>query len=83
MSQEKFEFFLPMNIDFAFEALRKFALFRYGGFEFELLVMSQFFFDPVDVCTHFITDPKDPDVLDGRKSATETQPAYIIIRDGL
>ena len=26
-----------MNIDFAFEALQKLAIFRYGGFEFEAL----------------------------------------------
>ena len=29
------KFVKPMNIDFAFKALRKLAIFQYGGFEFE------------------------------------------------
>ena len=29
------QFFKLMNIDFAFKAFRKFAIFKYGGFEFD------------------------------------------------
>ena len=29
------KFVRPMNMDFAFRALRKLAIFRYGGFEFK------------------------------------------------